>query len=144
MPTITRIFEFDYGHRVLGHGGKCRFPHGHRGKAEITLQTAKLNSLGMVIDFAQVKDVIGGWIDSHWDHAFLIHPEDPLRPAFESDAQGNRVYVMSSGNPTAEHMAEELFGIVEGLLGDKAKVVQVTIWETPTCCATFGTQLSGY
>ncbi len=136
MPTITRIFEFDYGHRVLGHMGPCRFPHGHRGKAEIVLMAPELNNLGMVLDFAEVKKQVGDWIAARWDHAFLLHPDDPLRPAFESDSQGARLYVMRSGNPTAEIMARELFAIAQALLLHRAKVVSVTIWETPSCSAT--------
>jgi len=32
--TITRVFEIDYGHRLLKHPGKCVNYHGHRGRFE--------------------------------------------------------------------------------------------------------------
>jgi 6-pyruvoyl-tetrahydropterin synthase len=28
IRTVTRRLEWDAGHRVLGHGGKCQFMHG--------------------------------------------------------------------------------------------------------------------
>ena len=55
MPTITKKLEFDYGHRVLGHEGKCRHLHGHRGVAEVTVYAPSLDNLGRVVDFGAIK-----------------------------------------------------------------------------------------
>ena len=78
MPTVTRKLEWDSGHRVLNHGGKCRHLHGHRYVAEITVEATQLNDLGMVVDFSLIKERVGKWIDENWDHNFLAHPEDPI------------------------------------------------------------------
>lgn len=150
--TITKILEFDAGHRVLGHSGRCRFIHGHRYKAEITVEAWKLNELDMVIDFGDVKKLVGGWIDKHWDHNFICHEDDPLMKLCRQmgtgviadeivDSQLKRAFeripfVMPNGNPTAENMAAILFKEADSLLRDnRIKVLGVRLWETPTCFA---------
>ncbi|MCX7700826.1 MAG: 6-carboxytetrahydropterin synthase, partial [Gemmataceae bacterium] len=73
MFRITREIHFCYGHRLLDYQGKCRHLHGHNGKAVIVLQTERLDRLGMVVDFGEVKRVIGGWIDATLDHKMILH-----------------------------------------------------------------------
>ena len=49
MFSVTREITFCYGHRLMGHGGKCRHLHGHTGRAVITLAS----DLGFSTAFAQ-------------------------------------------------------------------------------------------
>ena len=58
MIEITRRLEFDAGHRVLGHEGKCKNLHGHRYSAEITVTAPDLDGLGRVIDFGVIKEKV--------------------------------------------------------------------------------------
>lgn len=137
---IWQRFEFDSGHRVLGHQGKCRHLHGHRYVAEVGISTYHLNELGMVLDFAEVKRRVGGWIDEHWDHNTLLHLKDPLVTVTVPVVYlvGRRPYLMQSGNPTAENIAMELFGRAVGLLEvqyPQLRVEEVVVWETPNCRA---------
>jgi 6-pyruvoyltetrahydropterin/6-carboxytetrahydropterin synthase len=152
--TITRKLEFDAGHRVLGHEGKCAHIHGHRYVAEITVRPRiGLDMLGRVVDFSVIKSEVGEWIDKHWDHNILLNAHDPLLLVFQnsstvlSHSQGVRCYdvfkdkcpyVMPNGNPTAENIAEVLakqaYNILEPL---NIIVLGVRIWETPNCWADF-------
>lgn len=134
--VITKRLEFDAGHRVLGHEGKCKFLHGHRYSAEVTVTAPDLDKLGRVIDFGVIKREVGGWIDNCWDHQLLLNPEDPLLKA-DLSLLGKPPYVMAGGNPTAENMARELYDMAIKLLPNELKVVRVRIWETPTCFAEF-------
>lgn len=133
MITCTRILEFDAGHRVLGHGGRCRFIHGHRYKAEVTIQALALDALGMVVDFGVVKERVGGWIDHQWDHNLLLHPDDPLL-RLSGVFEGRDPYIMPNGNPTAENLASVLCLVAAQLLPE-FKVTSVKLWETPNCFA---------
>jgi 6-pyruvoyltetrahydropterin/6-carboxytetrahydropterin synthase len=146
--TITRRFEFDYGHRVLGHEGKCRFVHGHRGVVEVTLDAPQLDSLGRVMDFGKVKEVIGSWIDEFLDHNLILNPDDPIAHLDKDDPilGGKEPYLMYKGlmlkgwNPTAENLAIEIFHVVEKLLlqiSNDVRVVAVRFWETPNSSATY-------
>jgi len=147
MYSITQRFEFDSGHRVLGHTGKCRFLHGHRYTAEITISPIDdhLNDLGMVIDFGDVKKIIGTWIDEQWDHNMILHPDDPLLNEVEDPKGiiGRFPYIMPHDypNPTAENLSKELWYKSHNLLVKyhmlKLNVEQVVLWETPNCRASF-------
>ena len=142
MLTITKRFEFDAAHRILGHEGKCRFLHGHHYVADVTVD-GKLDNLGMIADYAMLKGLVGGWIDMYWDHNILLNTQDPLYKVFLQGNypdifQGKRPYPFADANPTAEIMAESLALHVRGLLwleNDKLRVTRVRIYETPTCWA---------
>lgn len=142
--TITRKFGFDAGHRVWGHEGKCKHLHGHRYTAEVTILAPKLDNLGRIVDFGEVKELIGSWIDANWDHNLILYEKDDLASlAFdqrhlEGIFQGKQPYIMTK-NPTAENIAEELYLVGCDLLRDNhcLQISEVRIWETPNCCATF-------
>lgn len=133
QPVIMRKLEFDAGHRLIKHEGKCRHLHGHRYVAELYVQ-GDLDEVGRVIDFSKIKEVVGGWIDERWDHGMILNSEDPIISYFRHYG-GTRLYVMDR-NPTAENMADELFTIAKGLLSPyNLRVVKVRLWETPNCFA---------
>lgn len=140
------------GHRVMGHQGKCRHLHGHEYTAEITVAAPELDGLGMVIDFSVLKEKVGGWIDRCWDHNMMLHPDDPLAVMWRSgndrttvlgDVQkdvfaGKAPYLMTTGNPTAENIACELFHkATELLTGTGITVLRVKVLETPNCWAEY-------
>lgn len=131
MYSVTREITFCYGHRLLDYDGKCKHLHGHNGRAVITLQAEKLDDLGMVLDFSLLKRVVGGWIDETLDHKMLLHRDDPVL-AFLRE-QGEPVHVMDV-NPTAENIARLIFDYTAS---QGFPVVEVRLWETETCYATY-------
>ena len=131
MFEVTRELRFCYGHRLLEYDGKCRHLHGHNGRAVITLASPTLDALGMVVDFSRLKRVVGGWIDEALDHKMLLHKDDPVLPLLRQ--QGEPVYVLDV-NPTAENIARLIF---EFTAAQGFPVVEVKLWETDTCYATY-------
>jgi 6-pyruvoyltetrahydropterin/6-carboxytetrahydropterin synthase len=131
MYRVTREISFCYGHRLLEYDGKCRHLHGHNGRAVITLESAGLDELGMVVDFTRLKERVGRWIDDHLDHKMLLHQDDPALEYLRR--QGEPVFVLDV-NPTAENIARLIFDITRE---QGFPVVEVTLWETDTCCATY-------
>lgn len=132
MVTCTRRLEWDAMHRIPLHESKCRAFHGHRYAAEITC-LAELDSLGRVVDFGVVKQLVGGWIDANWDHTAILMEGDPeAGPIAEANARlGRPVYWMKT-HPTAENVVAELAGIAQELLAETGvKVVSIRLWETP-------------
>jgi 6-pyruvoyltetrahydropterin/6-carboxytetrahydropterin synthase len=131
MFRVTREISFCYGHRLLDYDGKCRHLHGHNGKAVITLQADKLDALGMVVDFSRLKQVVQTWIDATLDHRMLLHHDDPVLAYLRQ--QGEPVFVMDV-NPTAENIARLIY---EYAAGQGFPVVEVKLWETENCYATY-------
>ena len=129
--AVTRIVEFCYGHRLLRYAGKCRHLHGHNGRVEIELGSRELDERGMVRDFEDIKTTVQGWIDRELDHKMLLHREDPVVPVLRE--LGEPVFVMDS-NPTAESIARLIFDFTAAR---GYPVVEVRLWETETCFATY-------
>ena len=121
MYRVTREIRFCYGHRLLNYDGKCRHLHGHNGRAVISLAADALDSLGMVMDFTRIKDVVSAWIDSTLDHRMLLHKDDPVLPFLRQ--QGEPVYVMDV-NPTAENIARMAQPPAPGTSGGNAPAAQ--------------------
>jgi 6-pyruvoyltetrahydropterin/6-carboxytetrahydropterin synthase len=131
MYRVTREIHFCYGHRLLHYDGKCRHLHGHNGRAVITLEAPQLDRLGMVVDFSRIKRVISTWIDEALDHKMLLHRDDPMLPLLRQ--QGEPVYVLEV-NPTAENIARLIYDFA---VGQGFPVVEVQLWETDHCVATY-------
>lgn len=134
-PVITRKLEIDAGHRLLNHEGKCRHVHGHRYVVEVSCSAPGLDQVGRVIDFSVVKSVVGGWLDTHWDHGFVAQTGDPIIDWL--DAQKMKVYELGDP-PTAENMSKYLFEKAKSLLEPHGvAVVKIRIYETPNCWSDY-------
>lgn len=131
MFSVTRELTFCYGHRLLNYMGKCKFLHGHNGKALITLESENLDDLGMVVDFTKLKQTVGTWIDENLDHKMILNKNDPMLEHFLNC--GEPVYLMTD-NPTAENIAKEIFQYTMKM---GFPVVEVKLWETDSCYATY-------
>lgn len=131
MFRATKDIAFCFGHRLMDYDGKCRHLHGHNGRAEITVASAKLDALGMVADFSEMRRRIGGWIDRTLDHKMLMFHGDPLVAILQ--AAGEPIFVMDA-QPTTENIAKLIFDWVSA---EGFPVVEVTMWETPTSSATY-------
>lgn len=130
MYGVTRIIDFCYGHRLMNYSGKCRHPHGHNGRVEITVEKDALDELGMVVDFGEIKEKVKVWIDNELDHRFFVRQDDPL---LETLTQMGEPVVVFEENPTAETIARKIFSYAKeaGL-----PVKEVRMWETANSFAT--------
>ena len=124
MYTVTKQVFFCYGHRLMNYDGKCRHPHGHNGKLEVTIEKDSLDRLGMVMDFEDIKATVQKWVDGELDHKMLLNAKDPLAQVLRD--LGEPVVTMD-GNPTAENIAQLVFDTARGM---KLPVASVRLWET--------------
>lgn len=131
MHRVSREISFCYGHRLLNYDGKCRYLHGHNARAVITLEGAKLDHRGMLVDFSDLKRVVGTWIDETLDHKMLLHRDDPALPLLR---QLNEPVVVLDVNPTAENIARLIF---DHVAAEGFPVVEVRLWETDNCYAAY-------
>ncbi len=131
MFSVSREIDFCYGHRLLGYSGKCRHLHGHNGRAIVTIEQPGLDSQGMVLDFTTIKQTIQQWLDANLDHRMVLQRDDPAVPVL---AQLGEPLFLMDANPTAENIAKLIY---EFAVGQGLPVVEVRLWETPHCCATY-------
>lgn len=129
--TIMRRIKFCAGHRLYKHGGKCEHFHGHNYVADFFVQGENQDSVGRVIDFADLKAKCKGWLDENWDHSFLVYEGDENAIQALRQVTPCRLFLLPY-NPTAENMARYLLEeACPGLFPEGGgRVVRVRIWET--------------
>jgi 6-pyruvoyltetrahydropterin/6-carboxytetrahydropterin synthase len=131
MFRVTQEIEFCYGHRLLQYEGKCRFLHGHNGKAVIVLEGATLDHRGMLMDFSDIKRSIAGWIDATLDHRMILHERDPVVDFLRQ--QREPICVIAE-NPTAENIARLIY---EYAKSQQFPIAEVSLWETTKAYASY-------
>lgn len=131
MFSVSCDIDFCYGHRLLGYTGKCRHLHGHNGRVLVTIEQSGLDPQGMVLDFSKIKYTLHQWLDANLDHRMLLRRDDPAVPAL---AQLGEPTFLMDVNPTAENLAKLIYDFA---VGQGLPVVEVRLWETPRCSATY-------
>ena len=135
---VQKTFSVCTAHRLMDHPGACRNLHGHNYNITVYLEAKELNSQGMVIDFGNVKQLIGTYINNLYDHKTVLQKTDPLLDVL-MPVMGNSLTVMDCA-PTAENMAETLHKNITHLLTvpyDVVKVVRVDVEETKNSIAVY-------
>lgn len=120
----------------MGHEGKCKHLHGHRYALEATFRAGGLDALGRVVDFAVIKEKLGGWILENWDHATILYDQDRALGKAISDITGQKIFYLTT-NPTAENMADYILRDICPGLFDGLNIIctHVRLYETPNCFA---------
>jgi len=120
MFEVSVEQTFAAGHALRNYHGKCENVHGHNYRVLVTIEGQDLDSIGLLVDFVEVKKLIHGVVD-RLDHQFI----NDLAPFDEI-------------NPSAENMAKYFYDeISAGLAAGAVRVGEVKIWETDTASATY-------
>jgi 6-pyruvoyltetrahydropterin/6-carboxytetrahydropterin synthase len=123
MFRIARDFTFAAGHFIVGHAGECARPHGHNYRVRVILLAQELDAIGMVLDFADLKRIVGEILQP-FDHRML-----------------NEVEPFTAVATTAERLAEHVFGgarsRVRELAGERVDVERVEVWENDASMASY-------
>ena len=116
--------EFSAAHALRGYRGKCENLHGHNWKVEVYVRGERLDEVGMLVDFKELKAATRR-VMQYLDHQNL----NELQP-FAVEL-----------NPSSEHLAGFILQEVGGAINnDRVKVYKVRVWETPSTCATYEAQ----
>jgi 6-pyruvoyltetrahydropterin/6-carboxytetrahydropterin synthase len=121
MHTIFKDFTFAAAHSIRGHTRGCENLHGHNYRVRVHLRTGQLDPLGMVLDFADLKEMMQE-ILGPFDHRVI-----------------NDIPPFDERNTTAELFSEYVFQEVSRRLQDqdRVRVARVEVWENDTACAVF-------
>lgn len=146
--AITVRHNFETAHRLPFLGGKCTSLHGHSWWAEVTI-TGDPDLNGVLLEFAELKRFVRGWIDANLDHGAMLGAEDPLvavlrahsSKVFVFDDSDSGGYCAGTGGvedrrlrwPTVENVAELLRRVVAGYLAENVtRPLDVSVEVTET------------
>jgi 6-pyruvoyltetrahydropterin/6-carboxytetrahydropterin synthase len=103
-------------HALRGYEGPCENLHGHTWKVQIFLKGDKLNKIGLLEDFKEIRKELKG-ILAEYDHRLL-----------------NDIKPFDAENPSSENLARNIYG---NLKKKNKTLNRVTVWESPTACASY-------
>ena len=126
--------NFEYGHRILNHPGKCKRLHGHSGRLELTVKGPIDQDTGMIIDFGDINITVGTWVKDNLDHKTILQYGDPL---FETLPTTDTYTIQ--GSPTAENISHEILQKCTLLNLSKDYNYKVRLWETEDAYAECST-----
>jgi 6-pyruvoyltetrahydropterin/6-carboxytetrahydropterin synthase len=138
MYTIWKDFSFAAAHAIRGHTGGCERLHGHNYRVRVHLRARRLDGLGMVLDFADLKaimeEVLGGF-----DHRVLneVPPFDErnttaeLLAEYVYDQVSRRLPGEGDGGESGPEAADDRHA------GRRIGVARVEVWENDTSCAAY-------
>jgi len=112
--------DFSAAHQLRGYKGKCEALHGHNWRVQIVVSSDKLNEIGIVIDFHELKE-ISREVILPLDHSFL-----------------NDVFPFTEINPSSENIARWIYDSLKKKLQIKnCMISSVTVWENDSSSATY-------
>ena len=121
--SVTKLMDFEYGHRILNHPGKCKRLHGHSGRVEFTLWGEIDQETGMVIDFGDIKSTVGDYLKNTLDHKTILQQGDSLKETLPPQDT-----VVIEGPPTAENISKMI--LVHSAPIFQGQRMSVKLWET--------------
>jgi len=117
MKIIT---DFSAAHLLRGYPGVCSRLHGHNWKVEVIVRAKELDSIGMGLDFSDIKKATKELIKK-LDHRNL-----------------NELVPFDTINPTAENVSAYLYAELSKTINTtQIKVGAITLWETERACVTY-------
>ena len=121
MFEVSVEQTFAAGHALRNYKGKCENVHGHNYRVRVTIQGEQLDAAGLLVDFGDVKRLMGGAIE-YLDHRFI----NDLTPFDEI-------------NPSAENIAKYFYDRLSMGFNASAptRISEVRVWETDTSSAVY-------
>ncbi|HEY5764788.1 MAG TPA: 6-carboxytetrahydropterin synthase QueD [Candidatus Deferrimicrobiaceae bacterium] len=117
--TLSVKASFAAAHRLREYEGNCERLHGHNWKVEAAVESDRLDSRGMAIDFRAIKTALQGILD-RLDHGYL-----------------NDIPPFTEENPSSENLARYLYDELERVIPEPARVCRVVVWESEDARAEY-------
>ena len=120
---VAKEILFSAAHQIRMHGGKCERLHGHNWRVRVHARADRLNGIGMVVDFADLRRIVAE-LCARFDHQNV-----------------NEVPPFTETNTTAENLAcfvyQEVGRRLLELEGGRVTVSRVEVWENEGSLATY-------
>ena len=121
MPfEITTTRGFAAAHQLRLYDGSLEPLHGHNWRVKVTVSAAKLDAIGVVMDFHELERVVDGIVaPMHNRHLNEVEP------------------FVAGMNPTTENVAFHVGRSVAAGLPNGVRLVGVEVWETDENSAVY-------
>lgn len=128
---LTKEFRFEMSHMLEGYDGLCKNLHGHSYRLFVTIIGEPINDPtnpkdGMVMDFGDLKRIVGSKVVNVFDHALVIRDSKN----FEVLKQINEKTVVVPFQPTCENMLPYIADEIRKELPNRVKLYQLKLYET--------------
>lgn len=125
---IAKEFNWEMGHRLPEHFGKCKNIHGHSYKMLVEIDGDVMED-GMVMDYYHLRSAIDPLIEK-LDHAFLVYKEDATVIDFLEKVKSKKVVV--DFQSTVENITRYFLNEIKNLtLPNNIHKIKVRVCETP-------------
>lgn len=134
---ITKEFNFEMAHALVGHDGPCKNIHGHSYKFNVTVKGKVKNGSedsdeGMVVDFTVIKNIVQKLIVNEYDHSLVLW--DKMNIDKENLNFMNKL-IFVPFNPTCENLLTHYVDLIKQELPSNLKLVHLLLRETPNSYA---------
>jgi 6-pyruvoyltetrahydropterin/6-carboxytetrahydropterin synthase len=134
---ITKEFSFEMAHQLEGYDGQCSNIHGHSYRLFVTVigtpaSDSSSPKYGMVMDFTDLKRIVGEHIVSKLEHALMLRQGCKIAEALKN------IYtkiVCVAYQPTCENMVIHMAQILSKQLPQSVQLHSVKLHETQTSFA---------
>lgn len=134
---ITKEFQFEMAHALVGYDGPCKNIHGHSYKLKVTVkgdvkEGTSDSDEGMVIDFGIIKRIVKDLIVDKYDHSLVLNEKMDVDI---SQFQFMNSLIISPYQPTCENMLIDFAEIIQEKLPNHISLHSLFLRETPNSYA---------
>lgn len=134
---LTKEFTFEMAHFLPGYDGLCRHVHGHSYMLRVTVtgrpsEDESSSKLGMVMDFSDLKRIVGEEVVGRLDHAFMVR-RGSVSPELAATITERLVEV--DYQPTCENMLGDFAARISRRLPEGVRLASLRLNETATSYA---------
>ena len=116
MFELKAQLNFSAAHHLLNYDGACENQHGHNWLVEAYVKGEKLDKSNILVDYKVIKKVLKEVTD------YLDHQDINELPEFKDVS------------PSSEILAQYIYKKMKEQIPQTSKI---SVWETPTSCASY-------
>jgi len=134
---ITKEFQFEMAHALLGYDGPCKNIHGHSYKLKVTVkgevkEGTSDSDEGMVIDFGIIKDIVNELIVHPYDHSLVLNEKMKIE---EEQFEFMNKLIIVPFQPTCEKLLVHYADLIQSKLPSNIQLHSLFLRETPNSYA---------
>lgn len=136
---ITKEFNFEMAHALLGYDGACSNIHGHSYQLFVTIKGTPIHNNkspkdGMVLDYSLLKKLVTEQITAHLDHALVLNAATPEEHIKDLQKMYKNI-VLFQFQPTCENMLTDFAERIKKILPAEVSLHSMKLCETTSSFA---------